>query len=97
VDVKNVSAMTGDEVVQMYVQDTQASIKRPEKELLGFERITLAPGEKRTVKFILPANELAFWNENTGNFYVEPGYFKVMIGSSSEDIRTAKYFKVKKK
>lgn len=96
VEIENVSNMAGDEVVQMYVQDVKASVKRPEKELLGFERITLAAGEKRTVKFILPADELAFWNEKNGNFYIEPGYYKVMIGSSSEDIRIAQCFKVNK-
>jgi beta-glucosidase len=95
VDVKNVSAVTGDEVVQMYLKDMRASVKRAKKELLGFERITLAAGEKRTVKFTLPADELAFWNEKKGDFYIEPGLFKVMIGSSSEDIRMDGFFIVK--
>jgi beta-glucosidase len=95
VDVENTSDIAGDEVVQMYVRDVQASVKRAEKELLGFERITLPIGEKRTVQFVLPADELAFWDEKKGDFYIEPGTFNVMIGGSSEDIRLEKSFEVK--
>lgn len=97
VDIENVSAVTGDEVVQMYIKDMRASVKRPHKELLGFQRIKLPAGRKQTVQFTLPADELAFWDEKQKDFVVEPGRFMVMIGSSSEDIRETKSFWVGRK
>lgn len=94
VDVKNISDIPGDEVVQLYVKDVRASVKRPNKELLGFKRITVPAGKTRTVKFSLPANELAFWDENEKEFTVEPGRYKLMLGSSSADIKLDKTFYV---
>lgn len=87
VDVKNTGKVEGDEVVQLYVHDVVASVKRPTKELRGFERITLKPGETKTVTLTVPAEKLAFYDEKTHGFKVEPGMFDIMIGSSSEDIR----------
>jgi beta-glucosidase-like glycosyl hydrolase len=84
--VRNSGKRTGDEVVQLYIQDTVASITRPVMELKGFRRITLAPDEKKKIIFTLPSDMLAF----TGLDYrkvVEPGEIKVMVGSSSGDIR----------
>jgi beta-glucosidase len=57
------------------------------KELRGFQRLTLQPGEKRTVNYTLPAAKLAFWDEKTHAFRVEPGAFELMVGASSTDIR----------
>ena len=71
----------------LYVHDVNARVKRPIKELRGFERISLKPGEKKTVAFWLPAEKLSFWDTNKKAFVVEPGAFDVMVGSSSEDIR----------
>ena len=87
VDVQNTGKRAGDEVVQLYVRDVEASVKRPKKELRGFERISLKPGERKTVSFTLPAEKLSFYDVKSKSFVVEPGQFEVMIGSSSEDIR----------
>ena len=65
----------------------QCSVKRPVEELRGFQRLTLQPGETRTVSFILPGAKLSFWDEKTHGFIVEPGAFDFMVGSSSADIR----------
>ena len=85
--VENTGARAGDEVVQLYVHDVAASVKRPAKELRGFQRVSLNPKEKKLVAFTLPASDLAFYDEKARKFVVEPGAFDVMIGSSSEDIR----------
>jgi beta-glucosidase len=85
--VENTGPRAGDEVVQLYVHQVRASVKRPAKELRGFERIHLDPKEKRTVKFAMPASELALYDVNAKSFVVEPGAFDVMVGASSEDIR----------
>jgi beta-glucosidase len=87
ITVQNTGKIKGDEVVQLYVHDVKSSVKRPVKELRGFQRITLNPGEKRTLSFSLPAAKLAFYDEQTHAFMVEPGLFDIMIGSSSDDIR----------
>jgi beta-glucosidase len=95
VDVENVGTRTGDEVVQLYVRDVESSVRRPDKELRGFERINLAPATKRKVTFPLRAAQLAFWDEiRTHSFVVEPGLFDVMVGSSSADIRATAQFRV---
>jgi len=87
VDVANTGKRAGDEVVQLYVRDVECSVKRPAKELRGFQRIGLQPGEKKTVALELPAEKLSFYDVKTHGFIVEPGAFEVMVGSSSEDIR----------
>ena len=87
VDVENVGKLAGDEVVQLYVHDVECSLKRPSKELRGFERISLKPSEKQTVTFTVPGEKLAFYDVKTHDFLVEPGLFDILVGSSSEDIR----------
>ena len=94
VDVRNSGARAGDEVVQLYMRDVQSSVKRPAKELRGFERISLKPGEKRTLAFTVPAEKLAFYDVNKKAFAAEPGAFEAMVGSSSEDIRARRGFEV---
>jgi beta-glucosidase len=94
VEVENIGRRAGDEVVQLYVHDVQCSIKRPIKELRGFERVGLKPGEKRTVTFTLKGEQLAFYDTEKHNFVVEPGVFDVLVGSSSEDIRCKERFEV---
>jgi beta-glucosidase len=74
----------GDEVVQLYVRDVAASITRPVRELKGFQRVTLRPGEKRRLEFALTPELLGFYNRDL-HFVVEPGEFKVMVGTSSSD------------
>lgn len=86
VDVQNTGRRTGDEVAQLYTRDMVSSVTTYEKSLRGFERISLVPGEKRTVTFVLTPDDLSLWDLNM-KFVVEPGVFRIMIGSSSEDIR----------
>jgi beta-glucosidase len=85
VEVENVGNRTGDEVVQFYIRDEAASVTRPVKELKGFERITLRPGEKRVVDFSLRSEQLGFY-DRAMRFVVEPGAFKVMVGPNSRDL-----------
>jgi len=96
VDVTNTGKHAGDEVVQLYVHQVKSSVKRPAKELRGFERISLKPGEKKTVTLSLPAEKLAFWDETTHGFIVEPGKFDLMVGASSSDIRLRDQIEVTK-
>jgi beta-glucosidase len=86
VDVQNSGPRAGDEVVQLYTRDMVSSVTTYEKNLRGFERITLQPGEKRNVTFTLTPADLSLWDPSM-HFVAEPGIFKVMVGSSSEDIR----------
>ena len=84
VDVTNTGALAGDEVVQLYVRDVVSSVTRPVKELKGFRRVTLAPGETRTVAFDITPDKLAFYDIDMV-WRVEPGEFRIMIGSSSRN------------
>jgi beta-glucosidase len=83
VEVENVGKRAGDEVVQLYIRDLAASVTRPVKELRGFERLTLQPGEKRRLEFQLTSEHLGFYNRDM-RFVVEPGEFKVFVGNSSQ-------------
>lgn len=94
VDVKNVGARAGDEVVQVYVRAVKPSVKRPAKELRGFARVTLAPGETRRVTVKLPADALAFWDETTHGWKTEAGAYEVLVGASSADVRATATVKV---
>ena len=91
--VANTGRRAGDEVVQLYVRDDLASVSRPVKELKGFRRLTLQPGERRTLTFRLSVEQLAFY-DRAMRLVVEPGTFTVMVGSSSEDIRLTGAFEV---
>ena len=82
VQLKNTGACTGTEVVQLYIQDVAASTVRPVRELKGFTRITLTPGETQTVSFRISEAELAFHRAD-GSYSTEPGAFRVWIGGSS--------------
>lgn len=84
VEVENVGTRIGDEVVQLYLRDVASSVTRPVKELKGFVRITLRPGESRRVVFHLGPEHLGFYNREM-RFMVEPGEFKVFVGASSQD------------
>jgi beta-glucosidase len=85
VELENIGKRTGDEVVQLYLRDLAASVTRPVKELKGFQRIALRSGEKRRVEFTLSAEQLGFWNRDN-KFVVEPGMFRVMVGTNSVDL-----------
>jgi beta-glucosidase len=90
VDVANTGDRAGDEVVQMYIQDEVASVTRPLKQLKAFSRITLQPGERRTVTFRLRSDDLAFYDA-AARRVVEPGFFKVYVGTSSASVREARF------
>jgi len=89
VDVANTGSRAGDEVVQLYVRDDEASVTRPVIELKRFQRVTLQSGERRTVTFELIPDDLSLWNPDM-NRVVEPGTFTISAGSSSVDLKTAK-------
>jgi beta-glucosidase len=82
--------MKGDEVAQVYVHDVNTSIKVPINQLKRFQRITLAPGENKTLTFKIPASEFSFYDTKTNNFKTEPGQWEIQVGSSSKDIRLKK-------
>lgn len=85
VDVQNTGDMAGEEIVQLYIRDQVSSVTRPVKELKGFQRVSLAPGEQKTVSFELTPEHLAFYNIDM-DFVVEPGSFTVMVGPSSAQL-----------
>jgi beta-glucosidase len=89
VDVTNTGRRTGDEVVQLYVRDDEASITRPVLELKRFQRVTLRPGERRTLTFTLNPEDLALWNLQMKRV-VEPGTFTISAGPNSVDLKSAK-------
>lgn len=93
VEVKNTGALEGDEVVQLYTRDVVSSVTTYEKNLRGFERVHLQPGETRTVTFTLHSDDLALW-DRAMHFVVEPGKFRVMVGAGSEDIRLNGEFEI---
>jgi beta-glucosidase len=91
--ITNTGPVAGDEVVQLYVCDEVGCLPRPLKELKGFVRLALQPGESRRLTFRLPVNQLAFYDEAM-HLVVEPGTIKLMLGSSSADIRCAGSFEL---
>jgi beta-glucosidase len=88
VDVVNTGSRAGDEVVQLYVHDDLASVTRPLIELKRFQRVTLQPGERRTVTFELKPNDLALWNMDMKRV-VEPGTFTISAGPNSVDLKSS--------
>lgn len=92
VRVENTGDVAGEEVVQLYIRDLVASVVRPVKELKGFQKIMLQPGESKRVQFTLTDNELGFYN-NIGKFLTEPGDFDVMVGTNSQSGLTGSFTK----
>jgi beta-glucosidase len=92
-EVNNTGTREGDEVVQLYTRDVVSSVTTYEKNLRGFERVHLRPGETKTISFTLKPDDLALWDRSM-HFVVEPGMFRVMIGSGSEDIRLNDEFEI---
>jgi beta-glucosidase len=88
VDVRNTGKVAGDEVVQLYLHELVSSVTRPVKELKGFRRVTLAPGQSTTVQFTLDSEAFALWDEHMKHV-VEPGAFEIMVGPNSVDLKTA--------
>ena len=94
VDVKNSGQCVGDEVVQMYVHNPDTSEIQPKEQLQGFERISLSPGETKTVTFSLPVEQLAFWDKSQHAYVIRPGTFDIMVGGASDDPRAKGSFEV---
>ena len=95
-DIKNVGKRDGAEAAQIYVQDLKSSLPRPEKELKGFEKIFLKAGEKKTVSIKLDKDAFAFYDPQKSMWIAEKGDFKILVGSSSRDIRLENNLKLDK-
>lgn len=91
--IKNSGKRAGTEVVQLYAQDPAASVTRPVQQLVGFARVSLAPGQSAQLQFQLPVNQLAFLDSRM-RWVVEPGEIRVMLGSSSADVRLRGSFQI---
>jgi beta-glucosidase len=87
VQVRNSGSRAGAEVVQLYLRDVESSVPRPEKELKGFGRVVLQPGEARALTFTLDRSAMAFFDPSKGDWVAEKGAFEVLVGASSRDIR----------
>ena len=86
VNVKNTGVKAGSEVVQLYVHDEKASVDRPQKELKGFAKVYLQPGESKDVKISLDSTALSFYDEKSGQWTAEPGRFEALVGTSSNNL-----------
>ena len=95
VSVKNTGSRAGAEVVQLYVSDLKSSLPRPIKELKGFRKVMLQPGESREVEFVLDRTSLSYFDDAKHAWVAEPGRFEVLIGASAEDIRSRAGFELK--
>jgi beta-glucosidase len=87
VPVTNAGKMAGDEVVQVYLRDDVSSVTRPVKELAGFQRVTLKPGETKQVAITIRPESLALWNREMKRV-IEPGTFTIMAGGNSQDVKS---------
>jgi len=90
--VKNIGEVAGAEVVQLYLHDKKASVERPIKELKGFDKVFLQPGETQQISIELSIRDLSFWDVNTNNWLAEPGEFEVLLGTSLDSIRLKSIF-----
>ena len=87
VTITNTGERYGKEAVQLYVQDVESRVSRPVKELKGFEKVALEPGESKIITFILNKRAWAYYDVEAHDWYTEEGTFKVLVGASSRDIR----------
>jgi beta-glucosidase len=93
--ITNTGQRAGDEVVQLYVHDVKASVDRPVKELKGFTRVSLAPGESKTIRIYVPKSAFSFYDIKNHDWTFEPGEFDIILASSSVDIRLNKRISLK--
>jgi len=94
VDITNTGGFAAKEIVQFYVGDVKASVDRPTKELKGFEKVSLAPGETKTVTYTIADSDLQFFDEATHQWKAEPGKFVIYVCASSDDVRGKVEFKL---
>jgi beta-glucosidase len=83
-DVTNTGKVAGADVAQLYVSDPSAKVERPERELKGFEKVRLAPGETKHVTLNLDARAFSYWSDAARKWAIDPGKFTIMVGDSSE-------------
>ena len=95
IPVKNTGKVAGKEIVQLYVNDEKSSLPRPLKELKGFEKVSLEPGEEKLVSFTISKEALSFYDDKKSAWIAEPGKFKIMIGASATDIKATVDFTLK--
>lgn len=95
VNVKNTGNREGSEIVQLYIADKKSSLPRPVKELKGFRKVKLAPGEETTVSFIVDKTALSFFDDKKHQWVAEPGKFEAIVGASSRDIKGSLLFELK--
>lgn len=94
VPITNIGKRSGKEIVELYVRDEKSTVFRPEKELKGFDKIELAPGETKEARFIISVRDLSFYDERQGCWIAEPGKFEALIGSSSDNIKAKAVFEL---
>ena len=94
VTVENCGEMAGQEVIQVYIRDIESALVRPMKELKGFEKVHLEPGESKIVTFDLDPRSLSYYDPYQKRWVAEEGEFEVLVGSSSRDIRLKGIFKL---
>ena len=93
--IKNTGSRSGAETVQLYIRDVKSSLPRPVKELKGFQKLTLAPGEQRDITFTIDKSMLSYYDDSKGEWVMEPGRFEALIGASAGDIKSKVAFEVK--
>ncbi len=92
IQIKNIGKREGKEVIQLYIHDKKSSLVRPKKELKGFKKVSLKPGESKIVRFVVNQRDLSYYDPYKAEWIAEPGEFEVMIGSSSRNIQAKKTF-----
>ena len=95
VSVKNTGTREGQEVVQLYISDKKSSLPRPVKELKGFDKVKLAPGEEKTISFTITKDALSFFDDTKHEWVAEPGKFEAVIAASAADIKGVVPFELK--
>ena len=95
IDVTNTGKREGKEIIQLYISDDECSLERPVKELKGFKKISLAPGETKTIKFEIDPEMLKFYDPSQGGWVLEKGTFTAHVGAASDDIRSSVQFKIR--
>jgi len=85
--IKNIGNFAGAELAQLYIRDTDSKFPRPLKELKGFEKVSLKPGESKKITLTLCKKDFSYWNPEIKTWYAEPGKFIIMVGASSNDIK----------
>jgi len=95
VTIKNSGKVDGDEIIQLYISDKEASVEREVKSLKGFKRVSLKAGESKTVSLKIDKSALSFYDVDSKSWVVESGEFEVLVGNSSRNILLKDTFKVK--